>query len=101
MKALSHEQESSRQLPFLIVETLSSQDTWTPTTRRLLQFLRQGVPEVWIVDPESRTIGVWQSDGKIDVFAESDEPADATLSPGWRCRIADFFPIPGDGGPPT
>ena len=44
--------------PLLCIEVLSPEDTMTRTLARVRDFLAMGVPEVWIVDPELRTIHV-------------------------------------------
>jgi Uma2 family endonuclease len=41
--------------PVLVVEILSPDDTYTETQSRAADYLRMGVPCVWIIDPLSRT----------------------------------------------
>jgi len=41
--------------PVLVVEILSPDDTYTETQFRSADYLRMGVPCVWIIDPTSRT----------------------------------------------
>ena len=41
--------------PVLVVEILSPDDTYTETQSRSADYLRMGVPCVWIIDPTSRT----------------------------------------------
>jgi Uma2 family endonuclease len=41
--------------PALVVEILSPDDTYTETQSRSADYLRMGVPCVWIIDPTSRT----------------------------------------------
>ena len=41
--------------PLLVVEILSPDDTYTETQSRSADYLRMGVPCVWIIDPTSRT----------------------------------------------
>jgi Uma2 family endonuclease len=41
--------------PVLVVEILSPDDTYTETQTRSADYLRMGVPCVWIIDPTSRT----------------------------------------------
>jgi Uma2 family endonuclease len=47
-----------RQPPFLCIEILSPEDTMKRTRVRAQDFLRMGVPQVWIFDPEKRTVTV-------------------------------------------
>ena len=44
--------------PLLCIEVLSPEDTMSRTLVRVRDFLAMGVPEVWIVDPELRSIHV-------------------------------------------
>lgn len=58
--------------PVLVVEILSPDDTYTETQSRSADYLRMGVPCVWIIDPTSRTgrqcIGdAWTSAGTLEV----------------------------------
>ena len=41
--------------PVLVVEILSPDDTYTETQSRSADYLKMGVPCVWIIDPTSRT----------------------------------------------
>jgi len=41
--------------PLLVVEILSPDDTYAETQLRATDYLRMGVPCVWIIDPTSRT----------------------------------------------
>jgi Uma2 family endonuclease len=41
--------------PVLVVEILSPDDTYTETQSRSADYLRMGVPCVWIIDPTSGT----------------------------------------------
>jgi Uma2 family endonuclease len=46
------------QAPLLCVEVLSPDDTMLRTRERVRDFLEMGVPEVWVVDPASRTVSI-------------------------------------------
>jgi Uma2 family endonuclease len=75
----------------LIVETVSPGDTMTATTRRVIRFLRTGVPTVWLVDPEVRGITVFEQGKSLRVFDERDEASGTVTLPDFRCRIAEWF----------
>jgi len=47
-----------RQPPLLCIEILSPEDTVLRTRERVLDYLEMGVPEVWILDPERRSVTV-------------------------------------------
>jgi len=47
-----------RQAPLLCIEILSPEDTVLKTKERVYDYLDMGVPEVWILDPERRSVSV-------------------------------------------
>ena len=47
--------------PLLVVEILSSDDTYASMTQRCNDYIRMGVPTLWIVDPANRTGHMWTS----------------------------------------
>ncbi len=55
-----------REAPLLCVEVLSPRDTVTRMRRRCEDYLRMGVPEVWIFDPQARIAYVLTNGGMIE-----------------------------------
>lgn len=51
--------------PLLCVEILSPEDTHNRLVRRLDDFLAMGVPECWVIDPQSRRGSVYSQAGLI------------------------------------
>ena len=49
--------------PLLCVEVLSPEDRFSRTLRRVQEFLAMGVPQVWIIDPNSRDIWTVSGEG--------------------------------------
>ncbi len=49
--------------PLLCVEVLSPEDRFSRTLTRVQDFTRMGVPQVWIIDPNSRDVWTVSSDG--------------------------------------
>ncbi len=49
--------------PLLCVEVLSPEDRFSRTLKRVQEFIRMGVPQVWIIDPNSRDIWTVSDDG--------------------------------------
>jgi Uma2 family endonuclease len=47
-----------RHPPLLCIEVLSPEDTLSRTRQKVRDYLDMGVPEVWVVDPASRSIAV-------------------------------------------
>lgn len=86
----------SKQPPTLAIEVLSPNDKWGKVTRRLTQFLEKGVLVVWLVDPEGRSVTVYRPNQFPQVFEGNDELLGDPDLPGFRCRVADFFYLPGE-----
>jgi Uma2 family endonuclease len=84
------------QPPTLAVEVLSPSDRWGKVMRRIDQFLRQGIAVVWVVDPDSRSVTVHRPNQLPQVFEGEDELTGDPEMPGFRCRVADLFYMPGE-----
>jgi Uma2 family endonuclease len=85
----------SPQLPKLAVEVLSPGDNPNKVTRRVSQFLGRGVAMVWVIDPELRTVAVYEPAKLPRVLDETDELTGEDVLPDFRCRVALFFAMPG------
>jgi Uma2 family endonuclease len=90
----------SDQPPTLAVEVLSPNDKWGKVTRRLTQFLSRGFAVIWLVDPEGRSVTVYRLNQLPQVFEGDDELTGDPELPGFRCRVADLFYLPGEEGTP-
>ena len=55
-----------RHPPFLCIEILSKDDTLSSTVERLDDFLRMGVPNVWVIDPRTRRGYRYTSEGMLE-----------------------------------
>jgi len=85
----------TRRIPRLVVEVRSPTDQPTKMTKRAGQYLVRGVPLVWLVDPEVRSVTVCRSDRFPRVLDETDEITGEDVLPDLRFRVAEFFTLPG------
>jgi Uma2 family endonuclease len=85
----------TRRLPKVVVEVRSPSDQMTKLTRRIGQFLKRGVPLVWLVDPEVRSITVYRVDKYPVVLDETDELTGEEILPDFHCGVTEFFALPG------
>jgi Uma2 family endonuclease len=81
--------------PRLAVEVLSPSDRADRVQRKITDYLRNGVELVWVVDPETRTVTVYRPDNGPRLFQEAEELTGEDVLPGFRCRVSDFFFVPG------
>jgi len=89
--------------PDLAAEVLSPDDLDYETDQKIEQYLAAGVPLVWVLNPESRTILIYRADGTIHGLRVQDELSGEDVIPGFRCRVGELFadplaPRPAEGG---
>jgi Uma2 family endonuclease len=82
-------------IPALVVEVLSPTDTWSRTSRRVIQYLRHGVPLVWVVDPDALTVTVLRPGELQQLLDETDALTGNGVLPDFSCKVADLFALPG------
>ncbi|HEY2586973.1 MAG TPA: Uma2 family endonuclease [Tepidisphaeraceae bacterium] len=81
-------------VPHLVVEVLSPNNTGLEVDDKLEEYLEAGIPLVWIVNRDRRTIRVYRSDGTTHLFKGQDVIENEPLLPGFRLVAADVFPAP-------
>jgi Uma2 family endonuclease len=82
--------------PKLIIEVLSPNDTTGKMLRRVLRFLSMGVPLVCIIDPEEKILTVVRSGKPSMDLTPDQEVTGEDVLPDLRCKVADFFTMPGE-----
>jgi Uma2 family endonuclease len=82
--------------PLLAVEVLSPNDKPGKVMNKITNYLRSGVRLVWVLDPEARQVFVHQPDKALRELNQGDEITGEDILPGFRCRVADFFHLPGE-----
>jgi len=76
--------------PDLAVEVVSPNDTTYETDEKVREFLDAGVPLVWVVNPEQRTVEIHRATGTGTILRENDEIGGEDVIPGFRSRVGDF-----------
>lgn len=81
--------------PTLAVEVLSPNDRIGKVNRRIKEQLDFGTRLVWLVDPESRNVTAYRPGKPYYVVEEGDEITGDDVLPDFRCKVAEFFAMPG------
>ncbi len=79
----------------LAAEVLSPNDKFAKVVKRIQQLLRLGIRIVWLLDPEDRTLTVYRLNQFPQVLEADEEVTGEEVFPDLRCRVADFFAMPG------
>jgi Uma2 family endonuclease len=86
-------------LPILAVEVLSANDDVSQMPLKIDEYLRAGVKMVWLADPELKTISVYRGKHNLVVLKLADDLVGGEELPGFSCKVADIFRLPGDPPP--
>lgn len=78
--------------PDLVVEVISPNDLYTDVLRKVLEFLGVGVPLIWVIDPDARTVTVYRSDNTLALLHEHEQLSGENVLEGFTCNIAELFP---------
>jgi Uma2 family endonuclease len=77
------------QAPDIAVEIISPSETATTIYRKVDAYLKWGVQEVWLIEPEIRTVYI-HSRGGMQQLSEGAFLA-SDLIPSWQLQVADLF----------
>jgi Uma2 family endonuclease len=86
--------------PRLAVEVLSPHDRLGKVMRKITDYLRNGVELVWLIDPETRNVTVHRPAKQPYVVEEDQDLTGEDVLPGFRCRVREFFLLPGERAQP-
>jgi Uma2 family endonuclease len=81
----------SKVAPDLVVEVISPNDLAVELEAKIDDYLRAGVPLIWVVEPKGRTVRVHRGDGSGTFLRAEDVLDGGAVLPGFSCRIAEFF----------
>ncbi len=78
--------------PDLAVEVLSPEDRPDRTLAKIRTWLDAGTVEVWVIDPEDRTVAIHRSsDSSTVVLGDSESLRSKELLPGFVMPVAEVF----------
>jgi Uma2 family endonuclease len=81
--------------PILAVEVLSPNDTTGKLMRRVREQQRFGTPLIWVFDPDARNVIVYRPGKEAYIVEENEELTGEDVLPEFRCRVGEFFSLPG------
>jgi Uma2 family endonuclease len=77
--------------PDLVVEVVSPSDGQAAVAVKAALWIEGGVRLVWVADPASRTVDVWESGRSVRTLGVGDELDGGDVLPGFRLPIAELF----------
>ena len=77
-------------IPEIVVEVRSKNDSRPEILDKCDEYHRAGVREVWVIDPDARTLAVHAADGSVRVIREADAVT-SELLPGFAVPAAALF----------
>lgn len=82
-------------VPDLAIEIVSPHDRHGESAKKIREYFRYGVRQVWVIQPETREVTVYHSPKQIQVFDGDDTIDGGDILPGFRVRVSDLFANPG------
>ena len=77
--------------PRLAIEILSPSDKAGQITRKITDYLSNGVEAVWLIDPEQRNVTVYQPEKTPYILQGNQELTCKSILPGFRCVVEELF----------
>jgi Uma2 family endonuclease len=81
----------ARIAPDFVVEVVSPNDNAEELHQKINDFLKVGVPLIWVVYPDSRTVMVFRPDGSAQNFKVGEVLEGEDVLPGFRLEVAALF----------
>ena len=78
-------------VPDLAVEVLYPGDRPAFVSEKIREFLENGVPIVWLADPDRKTVTECRSLSEIKHYSGDDVIHVEPVLPGFSCSISRFF----------
>jgi Uma2 family endonuclease len=78
-------------VPDFAVEILSPEDNMRRIADKVGEYIEAGVPLIWVVDPERKTVTAYRSLTDTQRFTADDIIDARPVLPGFACKISEFF----------
>lgn len=77
--------------PDIAIEVISPSERHNKVERKIADYFKAGVREVWKIVPESKTLTIYFSPTEIRVLTENDELTCEEILPKFRLKLSDIF----------
>ena len=77
--------------PDIAVEVLSPGDRRKNVREKIKDYVKNDVKLVWLVDPDTRTVTVYQGSLRGSELDEADTLTGGDVLPGFTCLVSDLF----------
>ena len=78
-------------VPTLTVEILSPNDVQEQIHEKTREYLRAGVPIIWVIDPDDQTVKVYRSGQHAESFNITHRLPEHPAMPGFAPTVAELF----------
>ena len=75
----------------MAVKVLSPSDSLKELGRKIGEYLENGVPLVWLVDPAQKTVTVYRSLSQTEQLDSNDTITAEPVLPGFSVQVRRFF----------
>ncbi len=77
--------------PDLVIEVTSPNDSYAMVQAKVNDYLSAGVPLIWVLEPETKTIHVYRANHTSSLLFPGDTLDGEGVLPGFRCEVAALF----------
>jgi Uma2 family endonuclease len=74
----------------LAIEVISPNEDWAELGRKIGEYFMSGSKQVWLVDPQGKTVTVYKSLTDVHVL-HAEEEISSDLLPRFKCKVADLM----------
>lgn len=78
-------------VPTLVVEILSPNDSMRRIHEKVREYRKAGVPLVWVVDPDDRSVKVYRDNQPVESFNITQRIPEHPVMPGFTPTVAELF----------
>ena len=78
--------------PDVAVEVISPNDVYYDVEAKVEEYLDAGVPLVWLINPDNRSVRVFRAGKPVVQLRVHDELTGDDVLPGFSCSVAELFP---------